>query len=1421
MGDSLRSTVLSAVKSSNMQGWLASNHDADMAVLVAVLDIPSTAKVLGAIKREVDGAMSSMDAGAEGSENVYPSSDGISSKQAEAFAFLRRVAELMLHFCADAGKPLPPAFMGIAASLHMALTLIKMSKDSRQCTNAIVRLCERLYLQGRPDAEGVISVATVVLLTEVTGEEGSEATLKRLFALRKALVAVDLDDPDSEFLRLLMLKCFSSPLVLRSAVGRKLLAAFMSAAPSMPAECHAAVKADFSAAILPPSNVQRWVGEVYARAWEEAGRESEPKAHISELPIRERIEQDALQNLLALGVSAVLPNVFDAARRMLSPFIEERSKPSRRGCVDAGILRVFEGVIWRALEANNAVLRKNAALLFSDVLFMGQHAETAKEIGGDKARTALLQKQVRPSHRITPPAPPPRLTPPPHPQVTALTRLCRDSYPAIRELGAKVVSDCLKTHWTDLSASATRGLLQAVVGLHEDTTSPPVRVAAVNGVISLLNGQIASHAVLLSEGHLATLSRLLHDKSDKVRCAVVRMLEVIGTFPGSFPDSWFRLQSKDEEEEEEGSQPKLVQQVLARLSFPQSDKPAEAEAVAGLVRLLVPFYVGVEAEGKGQSTKERFKARATAAFQRLRTGLLKMRLTTLVFLRQSAHLGAGVMPPAILANVASLLWKEATRKAVSLGDAAEEGDNNKDPVDAGFVRGKGGATKKRARAAKVTTAGSEAVSAAWIGSLVTGVAAIWESLDKALPGGSEEDGEGKEGNAETGGETTATVSEAVAVRNLLKRNITADDVASMLALVSARARAVEAEMGEGGDADAALWGVQYLEVTRSVTLCLVDIAKRLPSEELGDSLWKRLVSLTPAQLQDRPGVPSAHGPDLISALVTAMVEYGRGSALLDNCLASIAEGVRAVTEALSPGGEVDASEAELLDGVNTAGLVHPHLAPAILKAILAKAALSLGAEGAASDINTIWEASRLQAVMSTLVPGMTACELPLRAGPAAAASAAAAFASRLAVLCVDAWVTVDAKTWRARHVRRKVNDKLQALSREGFDTVEAHLRDAFDWMTSSLLPLLTTVTWAVRMGGAGLDVDANPALGSALCAAQAVVTALLHAGTDLLISGGLGISASLGVLRAVTSTSQGEAVGGIPGVDVEELSGTEAGERVTCSVSPLAWLTGAADLYKGDGGEENPAALKELRAAGDASHLAALGLTMHLWRACSKDDFTSVARESGADELFEIQLKQAERTLVTRSLSLLLTTGELVLGPVDADADERASAAFGGFPTTLARAVFVSLAAGSEETRTVALQALLGILLPEAEGCIPSDTLAAVAEGKIVEEVGAMGCAAAARILELASTSRWAAQASVSACATRLAFVTRDVQSEDGIARALAHLAYALASLPVKGGTWVTSARDAAGPALRALAESKSKCAKAAGKLAAGLAPNT
>jgi hypothetical protein len=76
-------------------------------------------------------------------------------------------------------------------------------------------------------------------------------------------------------------------------------------------------------------------------------------------------------------VGAARPDAFAAARRLLAPLIAERGT-GRRG-VDAGLVRVYEGVIFRALAAPNARLRLTAATMLSDVLFMGAHAESARE----------------------------------------------------------------------------------------------------------------------------------------------------------------------------------------------------------------------------------------------------------------------------------------------------------------------------------------------------------------------------------------------------------------------------------------------------------------------------------------------------------------------------------------------------------------------------------------------------------------------------------------------------------------------------------------------------------------------------------------------------------------------------------------------------------------------------------------------------------------------------------------------------------------------------------------------------------------------------------------------------------------------------------------------------------------------------------
>jgi hypothetical protein len=213
-------------------------------------------------------------------------------------------------------------------------------------------------------------------------------------------------------------------------------------------------------------------------------------------------------------VHAADPAVFASVRRVLAAFARARnpagaaagaaatggggSAAARRG-LDGALARAYAPVLWRALDARNSAVRRNAATLFRDVFPLGlADAASAAE------RDAAVAQQV-----------------------AAMAALVDDATPAVREIGVGFIAEALARFWSLLPALARSRLLDRVASRCDDAVAPGVRAEAIRGLTAILAAEPAAHGALASSGALGAAARLLHDKQERVRAAAVELLVAV------------------------------------------------------------------------------------------------------------------------------------------------------------------------------------------------------------------------------------------------------------------------------------------------------------------------------------------------------------------------------------------------------------------------------------------------------------------------------------------------------------------------------------------------------------------------------------------------------------------------------------------------------------------------------------------------------------------------------------------------------------------------------------------------------------------------------------------------------------------------------------------------------------------------------
>lgn len=419
--------------------------------------------------------------GADGDEAARDSTSHVT--------LLQRAVALLHGYAEDAAAELPSAYWAAVQRLHAVLFYIPGDRENLALRSAVCRLAERLWVQKRPERATVISSTVAVLLLEALEDGAGDGVVKRLWAVRDCLDLFDWDEEENDSMREMLVQCFARPLFSRSADNRRVLSAILAQCPPLVADAAAVMRAQLPSQ---PERVHEGWGEVLYRAW----------AAADAGPARTAIEQSAIQDLMARGVGAAHPATFAAVRRVLSVFVARKTQRARG--VEGMLLRLYAPVLFRALVAPNAALRKNAALLLLDAFPLrdtegAAAAAAAAAEGGSTASTSggdsVLQRQF-----------------------TALTELLLDPCPGVREVGVVGVGRVLSNYWELVPPATSKALLLRLVDdCAHDAAAPAVRAAVPAALAELALAQPLSHPMLALPALLPATVDLLHDRSEKVR----------------------------------------------------------------------------------------------------------------------------------------------------------------------------------------------------------------------------------------------------------------------------------------------------------------------------------------------------------------------------------------------------------------------------------------------------------------------------------------------------------------------------------------------------------------------------------------------------------------------------------------------------------------------------------------------------------------------------------------------------------------------------------------------------------------------------------------------------------------------------------------------------------------------------------------
>jgi len=363
-------------------------------------------------------------------------------------------------------------------------------KVSTQAQSAIFSMCERYWHGNFEDKEQLVTQLIPLLLMKSLNDNAQKNDVKRLYSIREAIDLLDFQDESIESLKLHLLRVVGNPLFLQSVEGRKFITHLFQVDTALVIDLHRAVRAQINGA---KKSILNAYADIYYNAWKASTEiapnddEEEEEGEIG--AIQQSIEENALQDFMYQVIHAAIPSTAKSVRVVLDKFYVNKKNPD----VESMLHRMYGPLLWRALSGANSKVRIQASVVLSDTFPLRDPNASVEWT------TACVKKSVE-----------------------ALVTLMKDDVPSCRVAGCVATAKILALFWSAIPSQDIRLLLDQIIGKHtSDASSSAVRAAAVNAVTTLLEEE-KSHAVL--RPLLSNVGNLIHDKTEKVRLAVVNML---------------------------------------------------------------------------------------------------------------------------------------------------------------------------------------------------------------------------------------------------------------------------------------------------------------------------------------------------------------------------------------------------------------------------------------------------------------------------------------------------------------------------------------------------------------------------------------------------------------------------------------------------------------------------------------------------------------------------------------------------------------------------------------------------------------------------------------------------------------------------------------------------------------------------------
>ena len=331
-------------------------------------------------------------------------------------------------------------------ALHSILfSIAEQSEEGEAVTVIIARCCERWWTRNFQRKEELVTQLLPYLLASAMTESSTAADLKRLNGVRHALALLDFDHPSAETIKNLIVRCATTPLFLKRpkktrtgskrkknrthntsfidegdedaddddddddaqgeerhsaatkamSEGQRILSYALNLNVTLSKDIWKAIK---NVLKVSTKTVCASYGTILFRAWKACSDQS--LLHV--------LEGTMIQDLMECGIKVQDKTLFHACRTLLQSFTLNK----RQDGVDEMLLRLYNPILWRHLNAANHHVRLQATILLIDA-FPLQDPSTTNDVIDD-----ILTKQFQVLERLL-------LDPVPKVRITAIEGICR------------------------------------------------------------------------------------------------------------------------------------------------------------------------------------------------------------------------------------------------------------------------------------------------------------------------------------------------------------------------------------------------------------------------------------------------------------------------------------------------------------------------------------------------------------------------------------------------------------------------------------------------------------------------------------------------------------------------------------------------------------------------------------------------------------------------------------------------------------------------------------------------------------------------------------------------------------------------------------------------------------------------------------